>query len=82
MITHEGLTTERVEEGVSQCNHHWVIGVASGPTSTGVCRLCGAERHFKNFLDGSDWNDEPSPSTPTRILVSTVGESDDSEEQS
>ena len=30
------------------CKHHWVIGPPEGPTSTGVCRLCGAKKEFEN----------------------------------
>lgn len=32
--------------------HHWVIESPSGPTSPGVCRLCGAAQDFKNAYDG------------------------------
>jgi hypothetical protein len=28
--------------------HHWMIEVANGTTSHGVCRLCGAEKEFAN----------------------------------
>ena len=39
--------------------HHWIIESAAGPTSPGVCRLCGAEKEFINTPpDGglSDWS--------------------------
>ena len=29
------------------CTHYWVIGPPEGPTSTGICRLCGAKREFE-----------------------------------
>lgn len=32
------------------CLHHWWIGEAQGEFSTGVCRLCGEEREFKNWM--------------------------------
>ena len=34
------------------CRHYWVIESASGPTSRGVCRICGEEREFLN-----SWSD-------------------------
>ena len=29
--------------------HHWRIDEVNGPTSTGVCSTCGAERTFRNW---------------------------------
>lgn len=29
--------------------HHWMIDEATGPTSTGRCRDCGAEKTFRNW---------------------------------
>ncbi len=49
------------DEALSEeCFHHWLIDSPSGPTSTGVCRLCGAEREFRNFLEGARWEDDSS----------------------
>jgi hypothetical protein len=31
-----------------QCAHHWLIEPAKGPTSVGVCKLCGEVREFSN----------------------------------
>ena len=43
----------------SECTHHWVIDTPSGPMSRGQCKLCGAEREFKNFLDNTPyWEDD------------------------
>ena len=30
------------------CNHYWVIEVANGPTSSGVCKYCGEIKVFLN----------------------------------
>jgi hypothetical protein len=30
------------------CKHHWVIEGPNGPTSAGVCKLCGEQRLFYN----------------------------------
>lgn len=38
-----------------RCNHQWMIDSPKGPQSKGVCRLCGAERYFQNFIEGSNW---------------------------
>ena len=31
-----------------KCSHHWIIEASNGPTSMGICKLCGAERKFFN----------------------------------
>ena len=33
-----------------ECGLYWVIESATGPTSQGVCKLCGAVRSFRNSL--------------------------------
>ena len=33
----------------SQCKHHWEIESPAGPSSHGVCRLCGDEKDFDNW---------------------------------
>ena len=33
-----------------QCHHYWVIEVANGPRSRGVCKYCGEARYFLNML--------------------------------
>ena len=42
----EEKVTERVAE--NQCQHYWIIEMANGPTSKGVCKYCGEERDFFN----------------------------------
>ena len=39
-----------VMQGVANqgCNHFWVIDSASGPTSKGKCKRCGAMKDFYN----------------------------------
>ena len=32
------------------CRHHWIIEAPSGPTSRGICKLCGAKEEFRNSL--------------------------------
>lgn len=31
--------------------HHWRIATATGPTSPGTCRGCGAVREFQNYVE-------------------------------
>ena len=35
--------------------HHWRIEEANGPTSGGVCKVCGVAREFKNWLMETDF---------------------------
>lgn len=30
------------------CRHYWVIEVANGPVSRGVCKYCGKKKRFYN----------------------------------
>ncbi len=30
------------------CAHHWIIEPATGITSAGLCKLCGAKKEFSN----------------------------------
>lgn len=51
-----------VAVAVAACIHHWLCEPPNGPTSRAVCRLCGAEREFRNAAvtdyggDGAAWN--------------------------
>ena len=71
--TFEGHVAERVEENATQCHHHWLIDAAAGPTSKGVCRLCGAERQFSNYLERTLWEREPALSEPAHPPLSSLG---------
>ena len=44
------------QEPLSDCEHHWVIESPNGPTSTGVCKVCGSKSEFKNSIPGSGWD--------------------------
>ena len=45
---------ERTKDYVAkeQCRHYWIIGIANGPKSKGVCRYCGETREFFNSVPG------------------------------
>ncbi len=55
----EGSAVEREEE-TRQCGHYWLIDSPGGPTSKGVCRLCGIERQFRNYLENARWDEDGS----------------------
>lgn len=40
-----------VQTKTKVCLHHWLIEPAEGPTSTGVCKLCGERKIFLNIVD-------------------------------
>ena len=40
---------------VAVCQHHWIIDKPAGPVSKGTCRLCGEDRDFQNYIEGSSW---------------------------
>ena len=44
------------EENGSDCRHHWMIESPNGPTSQGVCKLCGQRGEFKNSMPVSGWD--------------------------
>ena len=33
-----------------ECTHHWVIDVANGPISSGICIKCKESRQFSNSI--------------------------------
>lgn len=38
------------------CVHFWVIETPNGPTSQGICKLCGRIQEFRNSVSSSAWN--------------------------
>ena len=36
--------------------HFWMIDQPNGPTSVGVCKLCGEKQEFRNSIVGSGWD--------------------------
>ena len=51
MDTKENLPDTGLPE--AKCPHHWLIEPPQGPTSMGVCKLCGATREFDNQFSKS-----------------------------
>jgi hypothetical protein len=48
-----GAVAEVLE--VQGCHHQWIIDSPNGPSSRGECRLCGQEKEFLNYIEGSAW---------------------------
>ena len=48
----DSLPLQRQEQqvAVAECRHHWLVESPSGPTSMGICRICGAVKLFENVL--------------------------------
>ena len=67
-----GVVVEEALEVQPECQHHWVIDTANGPTSWGICRRCAAKREFRNSCPGVEWEvrsgSEPFRSLPTYSL--------------
>ena len=37
------------------CAHQWLIDTPAGKFSKGTCRLCGEEKQFQNYIEGTSW---------------------------
>ena len=59
-ISNQGALAEREVLDRATCKHNWVIDAPAGPSSRGVCCLCGEERQFQNFIEGSYWANDVS----------------------
>jgi len=52
--------TEHAEVATEpDCRHHWLIESPQGPTSMGICKLCGEQKEFRNSASDLLWEDEP-----------------------
>ena len=49
-----GITPE--DASIISCAHFWMIETPNGPTSQGVCKLCGMQQEFRNSVSRSTWN--------------------------
>lgn len=49
-------TTSNQAEAVRPDHYHrWRIDEPNGPMSTGVCKICGQTKQFKNWLSDMDF---------------------------
>ncbi len=44
------------QEIESDCQHQWLIDSPNGPTSRGICMMCGEKSEFKNSIPISGWD--------------------------
>ena len=64
----------------SVCKHHWLIEPPEGPTSKGVCKLCGEIKMFDNILaDLLSISDSVTPSEPGGLVEGEAEDSGDAE---
>lgn len=54
---------EKQSAGKAACRHYWIIESAGGPTSRGVCKICGEEREFHN-----SWTDASYGGKDARVF--------------
>jgi len=57
-MTYKAKTTTAVAEAATAQPdhfHRWRIDEPSGPQSTGVCKICGVEKLFRNWLPDMDF---------------------------
>ena len=59
----ESLPESLPVDAVAACCHHWIIEMANGPVSRGVCQKCFESREFKNSVFGIE---RDFPDTPSR----------------
>ena len=51
--------------GTGKCCHYWIVECPDGPTSRGVCQICGEEKEFDNYGPDSwsQWDRDMTKST-------------------
>lgn len=55
-----------------RCVHYWVISPPQGPTSVGICHVCGESREFPNVLqydqESKGWGGKQTETSKQRDL--------------
>ena len=72
----EAVLEQEVPEGFLVCQHHWLIQAADGPTSAGVCRICGEIKDFKNYVETATWGDTRLINRPEPVPASAIVKTD------
>ncbi len=44
------VTNSKKFTAQQKCSHYWIIERVAGPNSRGICKFCGAQKEFKNYL--------------------------------
>ena len=68
----EAISVQEVSEGSLVCRHHWLIQAADGPTSSGMCRICGEARDFNNYIETATWGDTRLINRPDPVPASAI----------
>ena len=68
----ENIAVQEVPEVDLVCQHHWVIQAADGPTSPGLCQVCGEAKDFKNYVETATWGDTRLINRPEPVPVSSI----------
>jgi hypothetical protein len=68
----EHTAVQEVPEVAVICQHHWLINAADGPTSAGVCRVCGEIKDFKNYVETATWGDTRLINRQDPVPVSAI----------
>ena len=61
----------------SECCHYWVIEMADGPISRGVCKFCGEEKWFMNYF----WGSSDTKQSKGTFVIPGSPESDEPDEE-
>jgi hypothetical protein len=56
------------------CVHHWKIDPPEGPFSKGVCKLCNAEREFRNWQTNREYSDWGTDSKNSDVIVTPISD--------
>ena len=72
-------------DNVPACAHHWVIQPAMGPSSQGICQICGESKDFQNYVEAASWGDSrhtgrSEESSKEVLAVSNSSDEDEEEE--
>ncbi len=85
-MAQKSTATPTIEvENIQGCAHHWVIQPAMGPSSQGVCQICGESKDFQNYVEAASWGDSrhagrsSEASKEAMALTNSAGQDDDEE---
>ena len=60
----------------AKCTHYWIIESPRGPTSTGICKFCGAVSEFANYMPYATWDSKISNASQKSDLYDAEAYSD------
>ena len=86
-MAQKSTATPTIElENIQGCAHHWVIQPAMGPSSQGVCQICGESKDFQNYVEAASWGDSRHTDRPSEaskeamVLTNSAGQDNEDEE--